>query len=142
MNKDVNYQMFDLTTANGKKHFFQLLETLIDYNNDSEEKYYNDIHIYQEDMFSVIEWNHIPYSHEYGGEFKYIAEDEVIMKEVYFPDNHYEFLFPEEVDERFKEWLEENPGWTKTSYGTWTNTIENEKFRKEFEQLKEENKEK
>lgn len=140
MNRNTNYQLFDMTTTNGRKHFFQLLETLIDYNNDSEEKYYNDIHIYQEDMFSVIEWSHIPYSHEYGGEFKYVDEDEVVMKEVYFPDNHCEYLFPEEVNERFKEWLEENPGWEKTSYGMWTNTIENEKFRKEFEQLKEENK--
>ena len=38
------------------------------------------------------------------------------------------------IEERFKKWMEENPGWVKTSYGTWTNEIENEQFRKYIEE--------
>ena len=39
----------------------------------------------------------------------------------------------EDYKERLDEFLKENPGWVKTHYGTWTNEIENEKFRKQLE---------
>ena len=121
----LNRQSFDLDTPNGRKHFQRLLDTLIDYNQDKEESHYNDIHISQEESFIIIEWDSVPYSHEWGGQWKYLEDDDVLMKEVVFPDNHYEYVFPDEVEETLEEWHKNNPDWVKTSYGTWTNTEEN-----------------
>ena len=40
------------------------------------------------------------------------------MFEYEFPDNHFEWVASmEEGQERVEEWLKENPGWIKTSYG-------------------------
>jgi len=116
----MNKQSFNINTPNGRKHFQKLLDTLLDYNSDKDENYYNDIHIYQEESFIVIEWEHVPYSHEWGGQFKYVDYDEYIMKEVNFPDNHYEFVFPEDVNNRLKEWHEEHPEWVMNEFGMWT----------------------
>lgn len=46
------------------------------------------------------------------------------MKEVHFPDNHYEYLLPEEVDEVFNEWLKEHPNYKQNKYGIWQDTNE------------------
>ena len=43
------------------------------------------------------------------------------------------FYSEEDYQERLNEWLKENPGWVKTSYGTLTNEIENEHFKKMIE---------
>ena len=90
---------------------------------------FNDIHTYIEESGVIVEWVQVPYDHTYGGQFKYVDEDQYIMTEYRFPDNHYEYLNDvDEYKERLNDWLEENPGWELTSYGTWTNIIENEKF--------------
>lgn len=100
---------------------------------------YNDIRIYPEDCgaFSVS-WANVPWDHSYGGGFVYVEEDQVVMTEYMFPDNHFEYCYDEEdYKNRLDEFLKENPGWEKTSYGTWTNRKENEKF---VETMKGENK--
>ena len=51
------------------------------------------------------------------------------MKELIFPDNHIEMVFPSETEGRLNDWLKENPQWVKTTYGTWTNQEENKKFK-------------
>lgn len=93
-------------------------------------KYYNDIHIKPDDCGAfVIEWVNVPWSHDWGGRFEYLDDDQYSMTEYCFPDRHYELLRDkEEYDERLKEFLKENPGWEMTDYGTWVNTIENEKW--------------
>ena len=116
----MNKLLFDTRTPNGLKHFQKQLDALLEYNRDPDEKHYNDIHIYQEEMFIVLEWENVPYSHEWGGKWVHLEVDEVVMKEVHFPDNHYEYMFPEEVNERFNEWLKENPEWHKNQWGIWT----------------------
>lgn len=56
---------------------------------------------------------------DFGGEFKYVGDDQYVMTEYRFPDNHYEMIeTEEEYQERLQNWLSENPGWVKTSYGT------------------------
>lgn len=121
----MNRQSFDTSTPNGRKHFQKLLDTLLDYNEDKDETHYNDIHIYQEESLIIVEWDNIPYSHEWGGQFRYIDWDDVVMKEVNFPDGHYDYVFPEEVEERLKQWHKDHPEWVMTEYGTWTNMEEN-----------------
>jgi hypothetical protein len=129
----MNHQSFDINTPNGRKHFQKLLDTLLDYNADEDERYYNDIHIYQEESLMIIEWDNVPYSHEWGGRFQYIGEDDVVMKEVRFPDGHYENLFPEDVENTLKEWHKEHPEWVMTSYGIWTNEEENREWKELLE---------
>ena len=130
---DVNKMSFDLTSQEEKKLAKDWIDKLIEYNTICERDYL-DIHIRTEENFLFLEWVQIPYSREWGGEFKYVDEDQVVMTEKRFPDNHYEYVFDDEdYEERLKEFLEENPGWVKTSYGMWTNEIENERIRKEFE---------
>lgn len=131
----VNNQSFDTQTPNGREHFQKLLNSLLDYNSDPDEEYYNDIHIYQEESLIIIEWVEVPYSHEWGGNFVHVDDDQVVMLEKYFPDNHCELCYDEDdYEERLKDFLDENPGWEKTSYGTWTNRIENESFKKMLEE--------
>lgn len=122
---NVNKQVFDTSKENYKEHLNRLLETLFAYNIDSENDSYNDIHIYQEECLVIVEWAVIPYSREWGGSFKFVDDDETVMKEVNFPDGHYDYVFPEEVENVLKDWHEKHPEWVKTSYGMWTNVEEN-----------------
>ena len=111
-----------------------LMDYLLDYNKKSKEDYY-DIHIGSDGYCTIVEWIDVSYSDKYGpeGKFKFVDTDEVIMLEKFFPDNHSELCYDEEdYQERLKEFLDKNPGWEKTSYGTWTNTLENEQFKKMF----------
>ena len=96
--------------------------------------HYNDIHIKPEDCGAfVVEWAQVPWSHDWGGQFVLLKEGQVIMTEYIFPDNHTELCYDEEdFNERLEEFLKENPGWEKTSYGTWTNRIENERYQREL----------
>ena len=114
---------------------YKLIEFLMKQNEDME-KCYNEIHITSDGYCIIVEWDKVPYSREYGGTFQYIDEDHVVMKEVRLPDGHYEYAFNEEDEkEIWDTFLKGNPGWVKTSYGTWTNEIENEKFKKLMENL-------
>ena len=132
MKTEYNYQSFTPEEVEQGFHL-EFLNTLLNYNKVSKD-HYNDIHLTTDGYCTIIEWETIPYNHEYGGSFKYVGEDEVIMLERHFPDNHTELCYDEEdYQEKLAEWLKENPGWVKTSYGTWTNEIENESFRKLLE---------
>jgi len=91
---------------------------------------YNDIHIKPVDCHAfIIEWNQIPWSGEYGGHFQFIEEDQTVMIEKFFPDNHSEMCYDEDdYKERLNDFLKNNPGWVKTAYETWTNELENKAF--------------
>ena len=86
---------------------------------------YNDIHLYEEEGAFIVEWVQIPYNHEYGGEFKFVDDDECVMLEREFPDRHYEYFSSEDdYKETLSKWLKENPQWERTPWGTWTNKEE------------------
>lgn len=64
---------------------------------------YNDIHIYPADCEAfVIEWDNIPWDHSYGGQFKYVDEDQVVLKEYLMPDNTFGYFVN---DEEYKQFL-------------------------------------
>lgn len=128
----MNTMTFDSADKKQYEQAMKWITLLLDYNKESRDDY-NEIHIYQEETLIIIEWNQVPYSRDWGGRFEYVDEDHVVMKQVCFPDRHYETLFDDEEEGRLKEWLEENPGWVKNSWGLWTNEIENERLREEFE---------
>lgn len=115
-----------------------LLNYLLDFNKKSTTKYY-EIHISKQDDYTIVDVISCYYEHpEYTGHFEYVAEDQTIMDEMIFPDNSTMHVYPGTEDEVLKEWLEEHPGWVRTSYGTWTNEIDNQKFREALFKEKEE----
>lgn len=137
--KKYNTQSFDLSIPEEKEACLEFIQILLNYNMRENIHYYNDIHIRQEETFATIEWMQVPYTHEWGGKWQFVDEDEVVMIEKIFPDNHIELCYDEnDYEEKLQEFLEQNPGWEKTSYGTWTNTIENERCRRMLEGEKEE----
>lgn len=118
------------------------LQDLLDYLllfNQKSNRAFMDIHITSDGYCTIVEWTEVDYEQHECGRFQYVPSSGYVLREFYFPDNHTELLSSdEEFDERLKEWLEDNPGWVKTSYGTWTNEIENEKFRQMLEQDRQE----
>lgn len=105
----------------------KLISFLLDLNRDLEDSY-NDIHIWSDSCCTIVDWCNVSYDSG-DGRFDYVGEGEVIMIEEQFPDGHYEMCYDEEdFNERLEQFLKDNPGWVKTSYGTWTNEIENKKF--------------
>lgn len=131
MKREYNHMVFDTTVEEEINARNDLMNYLLNYNMHCRREYL-DIHVYQEEVFTIIEWTQVPYSHDWGGEFKFVGDDELVVKEVRFPDGHYDYALDEDHEkELWENFHKENPGWVKTSYGTWTNEIENEKFRKE-----------
>ena len=127
-----NYNSQAFTPEEVEKGLLQdLLNYLLDYNKKCESGYY-DIHICSDGYCTIVEWVDINFNFRgEEGEFKYVPADGYILREFHFPDNHYEmFETEEEYNEALKDWLKDNPGWEKSEFGTWTNVIENEKFRK------------
>ena len=132
--RDYNSQAFTPEEVKKGLHL-DLLNYLLDHNKKNETQYY-DIHITTDGYCTIIEWTDISYNQEYGpeGKFEFVPADGYVMIEKTFPDNHTELCYNEEdYQERLDEFLKENPGWVKTHYGTWTNEIENEKYRKQLE---------
>lgn len=132
--REYNSQAFTPEEVKKGLHL-DLLNYLLDHNKKNETQYY-DIHITSDGYCTIIEWTDISYNQEYGqeGKFEFVPADGYVMIEKTFPDNHTELCYDEEdYKERLEEFLKENPGWVKTSYGTWTNEIENERIRKELE---------
>lgn len=129
-----NYNSMAFTPEEvAKGQHLKLLNALLDLTSGKEDASYNDIHIWSDGYCTIIDW--VDYNPEFGmGRFEFVPGDGYIMREFSFPDNHYEMFSDEdEFNEALKEWLKDNPGWVKTSYGTWTNEIENEKFRQMLE---------
>ena len=134
MSRNYNYQAF--TPEEVKKGLLNdLLNYLLDHNKKNDQQYY-DIHITTDGYCSIVEWVDVSYNNEFGeeGKFRFVDSDQVVMIEKTFPDNHTELCYDEEdYQERLREFLDKNPGWEKTAYGSWINKIENENLRKALE---------
>ena len=61
----------------------------------------------------MIEWCQI--HPDFGPDgFVFVNDNQRIVTDCIFPDNHVEsFDSKEEYEQRIKEWLEQNPGWTQ-----------------------------
>lgn len=113
----------------------KLINTLIEFNKESND-HFVEILIKPEDCnFLEVEWieNYYKTEEEYSTHYKPVSTDQYVMMEYEFPDGHYEYVESyEQGNELLQEWLKENPGWEKTEYGRWVNKEENEKLLKEF----------
>lgn len=96
---------------------------------------YNDIRIHPSDCGSfVVEWVQLPWDGKWGGQFGYVDEDELIMRECILPDNTIIYCVDEEdYKERLDEWLKENPSYYRTPYGTWGNRDDDAELQKMLE---------
>lgn len=109
----VNSMYFDKDARESMYKFIRLLNEM-SYDNDA--LLYNDIHIRPEDLDAfVVEWVQIPWTHDYGGEFKYVDEDQVVTTIVHLPDGTFEYT--EDPDRYLAEWLEEHPDYVKDDWG-------------------------
>ena len=134
MGRDYNYQAF--TPDEVEKGLLQdLLNYLLEHNRKAEEQYY-DIHISSDGYCTIVEWVDVNYQmQQEEGRFAFVPYNGYVMLEFSFPDNHYEVCYSEEdYQERLEKWLQENPGWVKTHFGTWTNQAENECYKKLLEE--------
>ena len=100
-----------------KENMKKLLKFLVeDY--DSED-YYNEVHITSDGYCTIVEWETVPYDGSFGGKFEYVDVDHEVLKQLWFPDNHYEYVFDDDEEEVLEEWLKDNPGYKKNNYGSW-----------------------
>jgi len=111
-----------------KKLHLDLINFLLDFNSKSD-KHYHDIHITTDGYCLIVEWTTNSYEDMEAGSFKFVDEDQVVMTEKVFPDNHTELCYNEaDYKERLDEFLKENPGWRQTEYGRWVNDLEAEQL--------------
>ena len=132
--RETSYMRFSLEEQKKGLHT-KLINFLLEYNSTSEDSFVEILikPAGYEDTITV-EWIQNDYNDkDYEDHFKAVGADEHIMFEYEFPDGHFEWVESmEEGQERVEEWLKENSGWIKTSYGRWVNKEENDRLRKEF----------
>jgi len=101
-----------------------LLDYIVTYNTNNKDRYF-DTHIWNDGYSTVVEFIDRSYDFDYDcGRFEYVADNQKVMTEVILPDEHIEIVYPGSEDKVYKEWLDNNPGWRKNSFGIWTNTPE------------------
>ena len=106
MTKLINY-LCDYSYASGPREF----------------SHYNDIHIKPEDCNAfIVEWEQTPWSHDYGGKFEYVDEDQEVCYDLDLPDGS--SVYTPDKEDYLKWWLDDNPGWEKDEYGRWHNRKE------------------
>ena len=124
-----NTQIFDKKDKEQVKQFYNLLKLLMVDN----DKGYNDLHIYQDDFYYIIEWVQNDWSNEYNtnNHWRLLEPEDTIYTDIYLPDHTYQSI-PKGTEEEFMiNWHKENPGWFKNEYGVWVNKKENDKMLKE-----------
>lgn len=67
----MNKMTFDTQNKSEMENLTALLSFLISYNSDSL-SLYNEIHVYQEESLTILEWEQVPYSMQYGGKFMFV----------------------------------------------------------------------
>ena len=57
-----------------RKLHLKLLEYFDEFNQDNDSRYV-EVHIMNDGFCTILEWEVVPYNHEYGGQFKYVDEE-------------------------------------------------------------------
>lgn len=88
--------------------FTDLINYLIGHNAKSD-KSYNEIKVSTDGYCTIVDWVEISYDMEGDcGRFEYLEPDQVVMREIIFPDNHTETLHDEDIQEAVEEFFNEN----------------------------------
>lgn len=96
----------------------KLINTLLEIN-EGKENFYNQILLDTDGYCLIVYWVEVSYEYS-DASFKFVDDDEVVAKELQFPDGHYELEYKECAEERIKEWHKEHPEYVKNEYGIWT----------------------
>lgn len=125
-----NTQIFDKRDEEQVKQFYDFLKILMVDNS----KHYNDLHIYQDDFYFIIEWVQNDWNTQYdtNNHWRLLEPEDTIYTEIYLPDHTYQWVQKGTEDEFMENWFKENPGWSKNEYGVWVNNEENDKMLKEI----------
>ena len=118
----VNSQSFTPKEVEKGLHL-KLINTLLEINQEKE-NFYNQIMIDTDGYCLIVNWVERSYNGDFNTRFELLEDDDVVMKEVHFPDNHYDYLFPEEVEQALNDWHNEHPNYKQNQYGIWYNEDE------------------
>lgn len=114
----MNSQVFTPEEVKQGLHL-DLIKHLLEMNEKSK-KHYNQILVNTDGYCTMVEWVQRSYSDDSCDDrFELLEYDEVVMKEVHYPDNHYDYLPRDEVEQAFKDWCEEHPNYKQNQYGIW-----------------------
>ena len=119
----MNSQVFTPEEVKQGLHL-DLIKHLLEMNEKSD-RHYNQILVNTDGYCTMVEWVQRSYNDDsYDDRFELLEYDDVVMKEVHYPDNHYDYLPRGEVEQAFKEWCEEHPNYKQNQYGVWYNEDE------------------
>ena len=108
--RDFNRQYFSDKDVKEGLHI-KFIQFLLD--NFESKEYRVDMHVYHEDCGAiVVEWIRPLWKYvDDLGSFKFVDCDEDVMKEVQFPDGHYDYAHSNlEADEMLERWKREHSG--------------------------------
>ena len=130
--KILNSQVFTPEEVKQGLHL-DLIKHLLEMNGKSD-RHYNQILVNTDGYCTMVEWVQRSYNDDNCDErFELLEYDEIPMKEVRYPDGHYDYLPREMVDQAFKEWCEEHPNYKQNQYGIWYDEEEEKALREEIE---------
>jgi len=111
----------------------ELIKHLLEMNEKSD-IHYNEIKIWTDGYCTIVDWVQKHYEDDdCDDSFELVREDEIIMKEIHFPDGHSEYFPRLEADKALADWLKEHPNWVQNEYGRWYDETE-EKWYDETEE--------
>ena len=62
------------------------------YESEGDVPLYNDIHVKPDDLGAfLVEWVQVPWSHDYGGEFRYLSEEDIEKLEMVVDEDEADF---------------------------------------------------
>ena len=72
--------------------------------------HYCDIHITTDGYCTIIEWENVPYNHQWGGKFVHLSEDEEVYKEILDEKTNNTYWIPswQTKEEFLADLIEEN----------------------------------
>ena len=105
---NINAQFFSAQEVKANLHL-QLINYLISYNNDENAQSRFDIHISSDGDDLCVEWCDT----SFGEHFEYIDIDHSVLKELIFPDNHIEYVFDDEEENVYQNWLKQHPEYNR-----------------------------
>lgn len=122
----VNSMCFAWSKDSEREYAMRFVETLLDWGRDNADSYCQ-VKLEMKGMFLDVLWTVVDKDGEWGTTFEPVDEDQLVVKEIRFPDGHYEYA----VDEGHEKYLwerfhEENPGWYRNDFGIWTRKEENQ----------------
>lgn len=115
MERKYNYMSF---TPEEAEACAELLATLL-HINALDKDHYNDVHITTDGYCTIVEWAWVPHNHAYGGQFKYVDEDQETCLARALPDGTlFHFDNEWEYEEALVQFLRDNPNYVRDG-GRW-----------------------